>query len=59
MSGDVLQGKLEEVYKDCFGVKGIADDMLIIDQEKGENGHDSNFHKFIEITRKNNLHLNA
>ena len=59
MSGDVLQRKLDEVYQDCSRVKGIAYDMLTIDQGKGGNRHDSNFHKFIEDTRKNNLCINA
>ena len=58
-SGIVFQRKLDEMYQNCFGVKGIADDMLIIDQVNRENGHDSKFHKFLKVTRKNNLHLNA
>ena len=36
MSGDVFLRKLDKMYQDCFRVKGIANELLIIDQGKGK-----------------------
>ena len=56
LTSDIFQRKLDEVYENLPGVTGIADDMVIYGTSTEE--HDRNFLRFLEVTRKHNLHLN-
>ena len=51
---DIFQRKLDEVYVNLPGVTGIADDVVIYGTSTEE--HDRNFLRFLDVTRKHNLH---
>ena len=57
VAGDVLQRKLDEIYKGLPGVTGIADDIVIYGQNREQ--HDRNFLCFLKVNRKAGLQLNA
>ena len=56
VASDIFQRKLDKVYANLSGVTGRANDMVIYGTSTEE--HDRNFLRFLEVTRKHNLHLN-
>ena len=52
---DIFQSKLDSIFME--GVKGIADDMVIVGRDEME--HDRNFLAFMEKCMSNNLILNS
>ena len=54
---DIFQSKLDAIFIDMEGVRGIADDIVIAGKDEME--HDRNFLAFMEKCKNNNLTLNA
>ena len=53
---DIFQRKLDAIFLDVPGVRGIADDMIIYGRSDLE--HDKHLINFLEVCRKNTLTLN-
>ncbi|XP_028404008.1 uncharacterized protein K02A2.6-like [Dendronephthya gigantea] len=56
MSQDVFQFKIDEVYRNCLGAAGIADDITVHGQD--ESNHDLHLHDAMERTRMAGIKLN-
>lgn len=55
MSQDIFQLKIDETYRNCQGVVGIADDVQVFGTTES---HDMNLHEAMERTRKSGIKLN-
>ena len=56
MSQDIFQLKIDEIYHDCQGAIGIADDVTVYGQNDKE--HDIHLHDTMERTRIAGIKLN-
>ena len=56
IASNVFQCKLDSIYIGLPGVTGIADDVIVYGADEEE--HDCNLLRFLDVTRKNGLHLN-
>ena len=56
MSQDIFQFKIDEMYRDCQGAIGIADDVTVYGTNDKEN--DLHLHETMERTRKAGIKLN-
>ena len=57
VSQDILQRKLDDIYKKIPNVTGIADDIIVFGSTEEE--HDQAFVDILEATRANNVSLNS
>ena len=56
VSQDIFQMKIDEIYDECEGVLGVADDINV--HGDGDVKHDVNLHTAMEQAQKSNLALN-
>ena len=55
MSQDVFQKKIDQVFENCKGALGIADDIQVFGMD---DNHDLHFHEAMERKRKAGIKLN-
>ena len=54
LSQDIFQRKIDQIYENCWGALGIADDLQVFVNDKT---HDRNLHEAMDCIRKQALNL--